>query len=105
MNTAFLTGNTFGIKVKQTKNLKEYVTFSLATNKPEKQLDGTYEDKATWHNCKAYGANAQYLKNFLKQNGKIGIRGQITNWKVGEVTVTEIIAQEVEIYDFKVKED
>jgi len=53
------------------------VRFSLCTNKPTKNQDGTWGERAQWHNVVAWGKLAENASRFLSKGRQALIRGEV----------------------------
>ena len=51
--------------------------FSLATKAKERDATGSYVSKTTWHNCVAWGHNAEFVSQYFRKGSWIGVTGKI----------------------------
>lgn len=85
---------------KQTKNGKDYVAFSLATNEKWKDAQGNLQESTEWHNLKFYDKLADLVSNYVSKGDKIFCKGKL---KTSEYTDkegikrkgTEVVCKEV----------
>jgi len=61
-------------------------TFRIVCNKRVKKRDGTYEEKATFVDCEAWGQRAEFASNYVKKGTAIYVRGELEQdeWKTKE---------------------
>lgn len=65
-------------QVHSTQDGREFVTFSLATNRTWKDKNtGEKQTRTEWHNCVQYGARAQVVKNYLKKGSEVAVSGEL----------------------------
>lgn len=53
------------------------VKFSMCTNKPVKNQDGTWGERAQWHNIVAWGKLAEVTAKFLAKGRQTLVRGEV----------------------------
>lgn len=53
------------------------VKFSMCTNKPVKNQDGTWGERAQWHNIVAWGKLAEVAAKFLTKGRQTMVRGEV----------------------------
>ncbi len=108
MNKIFITGR--ATKDPELKYLPSNNTattsFSLAVQRNFKNAEGNYD--ADFINCTAWRSTAEYIAKYLKKGKRISVVGrlQVRKYKAQDGTdlsVTEVIAEEVEILDFENK--
>lgn len=78
MNHVILIGNVGKADSKKV-NETSLFEFSIATNKRYKTPSGEFENRATWHNCAAWGTTADAMTKFVEKGRKIAIIGEIEN--------------------------
>lgn len=63
-------------------------TFRLASNRSVKKRDGTYQNKATYIDCEAWGARADYAKERIKTGTVVLVGGQLETdeWQAADGT-------------------
>lgn len=92
------------IELKTLKTGKEVVSFRIAVQRQFKDTNGEYQ--SDFFNIVTFGKTATYLSNYAMKGRLILVQGtlqnrQYTNSQDIKVTVTEIIADRVEILDRK----
>lgn len=77
----------------------------LATNERRKDQAGNWSDHTEWHSVVVFGKRAEALSRLLAKGSRILVEGKLrtSNWeKDGEKRYrTEVIADDVELYDAK----
>lgn len=77
----------------------------LATNERRKDQAGNWSDHTEWHSVVVFGKRAEALHRLLAKGSRILVEGKLrtSNWeKDGEKRYrTEVIADDVELYDGK----
>ena len=75
MNKVFLLGRVGKQpEIKQTKNGKNYATFSFATTSKYNN-----EEKTCWHNVKCFGKVADIVQSYVTKGKQLMIEGEINN--------------------------
>ena len=90
----------------RTANEKSFGTFALATTHTFKNADGNKVEETTWHRIVLAGRMAENVAKFCGKGSIVAVSGRIrnrkfTNKEQQEVTVTEIVADEVAFVDVK----
>lgn len=85
LNKVFLIG-TLGADPKSstTREGKNYVTLSLATNRTWKNVEGDKQKKTDWHRVSVFGKRGELCQEYLKKGQNVCVEGYITNYTVGE---------------------
>ena len=77
----------------------------LATNERRKDQSGNWSDHTEWHSVVIFGKRAEALSRLLSKGSRVLIEGKLrtSSWeKDGEKRYrTEVIADDVELYDAK----
>lgn len=77
----------------------------LATNERRKDQAGNWSDHTEWHSVVVFGKRAEALSRLLSKGSRILVEGKLrtSSWdKDGEKRYrTEVIADDVELYDAK----
>lgn len=76
---------------------KKYTRFSLAVRKGKDETD--------WFNCTAFGNTANTLCNWCEKGSQIALSGRMTSSKKDDRIYWNVEVNEVEIIDFKKKEE
>ncbi|MBT8220848.1 MAG: single-stranded DNA-binding protein [Bacteroidia bacterium] len=66
------------VEIKETKNGKKLVRFSLATNDSYKDKEGNKIVDTQWHNAIAWGKTAEMMALLLKKGNEVAIEGRLT---------------------------
>lgn len=90
------------VRVVQSNNTK-VAGFSIAVNRKYKKQG---EAEADFFNCTAFGKNADFVENYLKQGTKILVTGRVqnesyTNKEGQKVYATKIMVDEMEFAESK----
>ena len=102
MNKVELTGNlTKDVDYQKTASGISVCRFTLAVNRKYKKEDGTTE--TDFINCVAWRNTADFITKYAHKGNKVGVTGSIQtrSYDAQDGTkryVTEVIAEEVEIY-------
>lgn len=64
-------------ELKDIGNNNHVVNFSVATGKKWTDKEGNKQEKTTWHNCSAFGKQAQAIAMYMKKGSMIFIEGEI----------------------------
>lgn len=85
--------------VKELKENKMVVRFSLATNDSYKKENGDKVEETQWHNIVAWNGTAKIAEKLLKKGSEVAIEGKLTSrsWDDKEGNkhyITEVIASE-----------
>lgn len=77
----------------------------LATNERRKDQSGNWSDHTEWHSVVVFGKRAEALSRLLAKGSRVLVEGKLrtSSWeKDGEKRYrTEVIADDVELYDGK----
>ena len=102
VNVTFLLGNVGKApEIKYTTGGTAIASFSLATTKKFKDKSGEYQEKTSWHNCKAFGKTAEIVEKYVDKGKQLYLRGEIDyqSWDDKETGQkkyrTEIIVDEL----------
>ena len=83
--------------------------FTIATTEKFKDKNGQVQESTEWHNCQAWGKQAEVIEKYLKKGAKIFVEGKIKTRsydKDGEKRyVTEINVKEFSFLDSKPKDE
>lgn len=83
--------------------------FTIATTEKFKDKNGQVQEATEWHNCQAWGKQAEVIEKYLKKGAKIFVEGKIKTRsydKDGEKRyVTEINVKEFTFLDPKPKDE
>lgn len=66
-------------ELKKTKNGKSVVSFSVATNHYYKDASDKRQETTTFHNCIAWGGQAETIEKYFKKGDLIYLMGRIDN--------------------------
>lgn len=64
--------------LKSTSSGTYFVRFSLASNKSVKKSEGSYEDKAGFFDCIAWGKSAEILHKYVSKGKRICVEGSLS---------------------------
>lgn len=85
------------------------VNFPVATTEKWKDKDGQIQEATEWHNCAAWGKQAEVIEKYLKKGAKVFIEGKIKTEsyeKDGEKKfLTKIQVREINFLDSKPKNE
>lgn len=56
-------------------------SFSIATSEKFKNKSGEMEERTEWHNCTAFGKQAETIERYLKKGSQVYVEGQIRTEK------------------------
>lgn len=95
-----------GVEMRYTNSGTPVATFSLATNTPAKNQDGTMGENTDWHNIVVWDKLAETCKEYLQKGSQVYIEGRIQyrsyeNREGQKVYRTEIIASQMIMLDTK----
>jgi len=77
-NRAFLLGHVGrDPEIRSTASGMTVAAFSLATTDRQKDSQGTWQDKAEWHNLVAFQRTAEIVRDFVKKGTQLFIEGKI----------------------------
>ena len=76
---------------------KQYIRFNLAVRKGKDETD--------WFNCTAFGKNANTIFNWCEKGSQVAIIGKMVSSKKDEKIYWGVNVDEVDIIDFKKKEE
>ncbi len=98
MNKVIITGNlTKDVELTRTNNDKVFTSFSLA-------VKGRTKEETDFIPVIVWGASAEYLTKYASKGTKVGVVGriQVRDYEKDGVKkyVTEVVAEDVEIYSF-----
>lgn len=87
------------VEVMETGNGNKYARLRIATNEHYYDKKGEKVENTTWHNCVAWGKNAENLGQYAEKGKQLVVQGKLTNRnyedKNGETKyVTEIQVNE-----------
>lgn len=86
INRVILIGRTVrDPELKSTNNGTYFCRFSLASNHSHKKSDGSYEDKAGFFDCVAWGKSAETIHKYLAKGRRICVEGNL-RWSSWEGT-------------------
>ncbi len=80
-----------------TKNGREYVVLSLATQSSWKQEDGKYEKRTEWHRCVAWTNLSKFAKS-LKKGAHLHLEGELRYREVPDKNQPEVMHSLAEIH-------
>jgi single-strand DNA-binding protein len=86
--------------MKYTPDGSPVANFSMATDEPEKQADGSWKERPEWHRVVAFGKTAELCGQYLTKGKQCYVEGKIRtrSWEDGQGVkryTTEIVAREV----------
>lgn len=95
-----------GVEMRYTNAGTPVATFSLATNTPSRNQDGTMGENTDWHNIVVWDKLAETCKEYLQKGSQVYIEGRIQyrsyeNREGQKVYRTEIIASQMIMLDAK----
>ena len=109
MNSTNIIGTiTKDIELKETQSGVKYVRFSIAVNRNYKNEDGEYD--TDFFNIVAWRKTAEFISEYFGKGKRIGISGRLQQSKFtdkdgNERTSVEIVANEVQLIEKKVKDE
>lgn len=92
------------LELKANVNGKEYIMFSIATQRPFKNLE-TNEYEADFINCMAYGETAKLIAKFSGKGKLIGITGRLQIDNIDNNYFTKVIVQSVDVFTGNPKQE
>lgn len=102
LNKVQLIGNlTADPEVRETPNGQKVATFSLATNRTWMDASGTKQEKAEFHNCKAWRGLAGIAEQYMQKGKKVYVEGYLETSSWDDATTgakrykTEIVAENI----------
>ena len=107
INTAMVFGNlTRDPELKTLPNGTAVASFSIATNRSHKKIDGTRVEETEFHNIIVYGAQAESCAQYLKKGSSAYVQGrlQTRSWDRRQYR-TEIVADRVQFGPRPTKSD
>lgn len=68
---------------RQTPGGLAIASFSLATTDSKRETNGTYTDTTEWHNCVAFGKQAEYISKYIGKGRLVIIEGRLktSSWE------------------------
>ncbi len=69
------------LELKETKNGKKFLNFSLATNEFYKNAKGERVKETTWHKIVAWNKPAELLTELVEKGNQILVKGKLINKK------------------------
>ncbi len=86
-------------EVKEMKNGKKMVKFSLATSESYKNSEGEKVTDTQWHNIVVWGPVAGVAESFLKKGSEVAVEGKITNRSYNDKEGNKKYITEIEVRD------
>jgi single-strand DNA-binding protein len=78
MNFVFLCGHLGrDPELKYTKNGTAVCNFTIATERGVKDRDGQYTKEVEWHDCQAWGKEAEFIGKYAKKGRLFTLRGRL----------------------------
>lgn len=89
-------------ELKSTNNGTYFCRFSLASNHSIKKSDGSYEDKAGFFDCIAWGKSAEVLNKYTEKGKRICVEGNLrwSSWENNEGKKQSKVEINVEGFQF-----
>ena len=112
MNTVVISGRlTREAELRYTQAGMAVTNFNIAVDRnmskaKKQEAEAKGEQTADFINCVAFNKTAEYIANYSRKGGRIAVEGRIqtgsyTNQEGQRVYTTDVIANNVEIIDFK----
>ena len=116
MNTIVISGRlTREAELRYTQGGMAVTNFNIAVDRnmskaKKQEAEAKGEQTADFINCVAFNKTAEYIANYSRKGGRIAVEGRIqtgsyTNQEGQRVYTTDVIANNVEIIDFKDKDN
>lgn len=116
MNTVVISGRlTREAELRYTQAGMAVTNFNIAVDRnmskaKKQEAEAKGEQTADFINCVAFNKTAEYIANYSRKGGRIAVEGRIqtgsyTNQEGQRVYTTDVIANNVEIIDFKDKDN
>jgi single-strand DNA-binding protein len=71
-------------KLNVSREGKNYVTLSLATNRKWKNADGKLEERTDWHRVNVWGKTGAICQEYLKKGQPVCVEGYISTTETNE---------------------
>lgn len=91
-------------EIRYTNTGTAVLSFTLATNYPQKNADGNWDTATTWHDIVCYGKLAENLKDYIKKGKRLYVEGRLNKRDYTDKSnikryVVEVIADTIILLD------